>query len=285
MQDRLKSIFIGIYPVVALVVVGQSLLALGADPMQLDWWGALLTSAPILLLFMRLMILKDLARTSKSLPVLSSLALIGIAMAFYGWSGRGEANLGMAFALAGFAGFMAYDFWYSNYGRTPSDRFTLGQPLPEFTLREAAGTPVPSASFIGQPALILFYRGNWCPLCMAQIDELSALHKDFEDLGVQVVLVSPQPPKFTAKLAARHNLDFRFLADPGGAAARDLKLLVKNGLPLGLGLFGYSADTVYPTVIMINAGGRVIFADQTDNYRVRPEPDTYLRIFREALAG
>jgi peroxiredoxin len=192
---------------------------------------------------------------------------------------------GFMYALAGFAGFLAYDFWYSNYGRTPSDLFTVGQPLPDFTLREANGEPVPSASFIGQPALILFYRGNWCPLCMAQIDELSALHKDFEDLGVQVVLVSPQPPKFTAKLAARHNLDFRFLADPGGAAALDLKLLVKNGLPLGLGLLGYAPDTVYPTVIMTDAGGRVIFADQTDNYRVRPEPDTYLRIFREALAG
>lgn len=285
MSDRIKSIFIGIYPVVAVAVVVKSLMALSAAPMQLVWWGALATSAPMVMLFMRLMILRDVARTSKSLPLLSVLALVGFALALYGWSGRGEPDLGLVFALTGFAGFLAYDFWYSNYGRTPSDLFTVGQPLPDFTLQEEDGTVVPSASFTGRPALILFYRGNWCPLCMAQIDELAALHQDFADLDVQVVLISPQPHIFTARLAARHAVNFRFLVDPGAAAARDLKLLVKNGLPLGLGLLGYAADTVYPTVIMTDADGRVIFADQTDNYRVRPEPDTFLRIYREAVAG
>lgn len=285
MSDRLKSIFIGIYPLVLVTIVARSLLALSGDPMQLVWWGALLTSAPIMLLFMRLMILKDVARTSKTLPLCSVLALVGLALALYGWSEHGDPQLGFIFAATGFAGFLAYDFWYSNYGRMPSDQITLGQPLPDFTLQEADGTAVQAASFNGQPALILFYRGNWCPLCMAQIDELSVLHKDFEDLDVQVVLISPQPPKFSARLAARHSVNFRFLADAEGAAARELKLLVKNGLPLGLGLLGYSADTVYPTVIITDAGGRVIFADQTDNYRVRPEPDTYLRVFREALTA
>ncbi|MCH8862469.1 MAG: redoxin domain-containing protein [Proteobacteria bacterium] len=285
MSDRLKSVFIGLYPVLVMAVVLKSLLALNANPMQLVWWGALATSAPMMALFMRLMILKDLARTSKSLPVLSSLALVGFALALYAWSERGEPQTGFVFAAAGFAGFMLYNFWYSNYGRTPSDLITVGQPLPEFTVQEADGAQVPSASFTGQPALILFYRGNWCPLCMAQIDELAALHRDFEDLGIQIILISPQPPRFSAKLAKRHSLNFRFLADRDGAAARDLKLLVRNGLPLGLGLLGYATDTVYPTVIMTDAGGRVIFADQTDNYRVRPEPDTYLRIYRETLAG
>ena len=285
MSDRLKSIFIGLYPLVVMAVVIKSLMALGANPMQLVWWGALATSAPMMALFMRLMILKDVARTSKSLPVLSSLALVGFALALYAWAERGEPELGFVFAATGFAGFMIYNFWYSNYGRTPSDRIVVGQPLPDFSVQEADGAQVPSASFTGQPALILFYRGNWCPLCMAQIDELAALHRDFEDLGIQIILISPQPPRFSAKLAKRHSLNFRFLADRDGAAARDLKLLVRNGLPLGLGLLGYATDTVYPTVIMTDAGGRVIFADQTDNYRVRPEPDTYLRIYRETLAG
>lgn len=281
MSDRLKSIYIGFYPLVVIAVVIKSLMALSADATALVWWGALLTSLPMMGLFMRLMIMKDLARTAKSLPVLSSLALIGMALALYDWSLLGGAETGFVFAVAGFAGFMIYNFWYSNYGRTPSDRIAVGQPLPEFTVQEADGAAVPSASFTGQPALILFYRGNWCPLCMAQIDELVALRADFEGLGVQVVLISPQPPKFSAKLAARHSQNFRFLADIDGTAARDLKLMVRNGLPLGLGLLGYSPHTVYPTVIMTDAAGSVIFADQTDNYRVRPVPETYLTIYRE----
>jgi hypothetical protein len=33
-----------------------------------------------------------------------------------------------------------------------------------------------------------------------------------------------------------------------------------------------------PTVVVTDAGGRILFADQTDNYRVRPEPSTFLAV-------
>ena len=33
-----------------------------------------------------------------------------------------------------------------------------------------------------------------------------------------------------------------------------------------------------PTILITDAGGKLIFADLTDNYRVRPEPETFLKI-------
>ena len=42
------------------------------------------------------------------------------------------------------------------------------------------------------------------------------------------------------------------------------------------------SDTVMPTVIMTDASGTIIFADLTDNYRVRPEPDVFLEVFAKA---
>jgi hypothetical protein len=33
---------------------------------------------------------------------------------------------------------------------------------------------------------------------------------------------------------------------------------------------------VFPTAIVTDAEGRILLADQTDNYRVRPEPFTFL---------
>jgi hypothetical protein len=39
-----------------------------------------------------------------------------------------------------------------------------------------------------------------------------------------------------------------------------------------------------PTVIVTNASGTILFTDQTDNYRVRPEPDIYISILRRAGA-
>ena len=44
----------------------------------------------------------------------------------------------------------------------------------------------------------------------------------------------------------------------------------------------YPADTVLPTLVVTGPSGKIIYSDQTDNYRVRPEPDIFLAILRRA---
>jgi hypothetical protein len=63
-----------------------------------------------------------------------------------------------------------------------------------------------------------------------------------------------------------------FLRDPNSIAAKQLGILHKWGTPMGMQLLGYDSDTVMPTVILTDTQGQIIFSDQTDNYRVRPEP-------------
>ena len=43
-------------------------------------------------------------------------------------------------------------------------------------------------------------------------------------------------------------------------------------------VFSYNSDTAMPTVIITDRNRLIRFSDQTDNYRVRPEPKTRLRI-------
>jgi peroxiredoxin len=38
--------------------------------------------------------------------------------------------------------------------------------------------------------MIVVYRGQHCPKCTAQLNELAKVHKDFKDAGVEVVAVS-----------------------------------------------------------------------------------------------
>ena len=100
-------------------------------------------------------------------------------------------------------------------------------------------------------------------------------------MGIKVVLVSPQPDEQSRKLAAMHDVPFRFLVDQDNKLARSLEIAVSNGVPIGLP-GGYAPDTVLPTLIVTNAAGTIIFSDQTDNYRVRPEPDVFLAILRRS---
>jgi hypothetical protein len=62
-----------------------------------------------------------------------------------------------------------------------------------------------------------------------------------------------------------------------------LQIKAENGLPMGLQALGYDSDTVMPTVVMTNDEGVIIFADLTDNYRVRPEPEDFLKVFDAQL--
>ncbi len=157
---------------------------------------------------------------------------------------------------------------------------TIGHILPEFELENTTKNILSSRSFLGKPAVLLFYRGNWCPLCMAQIKEISKQYKEIEKLGAQVFMISPQPHKYSASLSKKYNLNFQFLTDVNNKAASKLQILSKHGIPAGFQVLGYDSDTVLPTVIITDKKGKIIFADLTDNYRVRPEPDTFLAVLK-----
>ena len=51
-----------------------------------------------------------------------------------------------------------------------------------------------------------------------------------------------------------------------------------GGVPFMMEPLGYGTETVLPTVVIIDPDRTIIFADLTDNYRVRPEPSTFLAV-------
>lgn len=240
------------------------------------WLGVLLAAAPLPGLVTVLSVAKDAGRTSRRLPVHLALVGAGVALAVVTTpSGWGPPAAAVASAVA----FLWYDFVYSDLNRTPSTVLRVGAPLPRYRLTDLDGAAVDSQTFQGRRTLQLFYRGNWCPLCMAQINEVAARYRALEALGVDVIMVSPQPHDQTAALARKVDAPLRFLVDKDGEAARALEIHAPDGTPTGLSLMGYAKDTVLPTVIATDVDGAVVYLDQTDNYRVRPEPDVFLRIF------
>jgi peroxiredoxin len=180
-------------------------------------------------------------------------------------------------AAVGLLGSALYLFWYSRFAPPGRVVLTTGAQLPDFELREG-GAIVRSGDVVGQAALWMFYRGNWCPLCMAQIREVAAQYRELAARGVQVIVVSPQPESHTAVLARKFDVPMRFMTDSGNAAARTLGILEENGLPAGMQVLGYDSDVPRPTVFITAPGGRLIYCDLSENYRVRPEPAEFLAV-------
>ena len=170
-------------------------------------------------------------------------------------------------------------YWYSRLGRAESAALRVGARLPEMVLTDVNGRAVDAAKhYAGSAVLMMFFRGNWCPLCMAQVRDVAKAYRALADRGVRVALVSPQPHDDTRALAARFDVPMDFWVDPAAQTARALGIVHEGGLPAGLEVFGYDTDTVLPTVVLADASGTVVFADQTDNYRVRPEPEVFLAV-------
>jgi peroxiredoxin len=279
-MNLLKSIFVMAYMVLAVqsTVIAVDRLLSTRDLMS--WGGVLLVFVPFLAVLTWLLILKRTPRTSRRFPVLIGLGIAGVILSAMGYL-NGGSSTAPVLAMAGFGAFLVYDYWYSSFNDRKSDQLEPGQLLPSFELTNVAGDTVTSSALTDRATVWIFYRGNWCPLCMAQIKEVAAQYKELEDLGVRVALVSPQPHKFTEGLAKKFDVNFDFLTDKGNQAARALGIAHAFGLPMGMQVLGYSSETVMPTVIITEAGGRILWVDETDNYRVRPEPGTYL----DVLAG
>ncbi|MCK5874403.1 MAG: redoxin domain-containing protein [Alcanivoracaceae bacterium] len=275
---KLKSWFISLWITLVVVGLGHAGWMLWQSPAQVAGWAVVIALLPALVFFLWLLV-GQVARTAATLWPLT----VGPIIALLLWLALDRVSLMPLLHIVGtgLGGGLLYQFWYSRFGREQSQALVVGQRLPSLQLADGDGKPVHTDQLAG-PLLLIFYRGNWCPLCMAQIREVAGQYRELHARGVTTLLVSPQPHENTASLAERFEVPFLFLVDQGNRVARQLGIVAENGLPAGLEVLGYDSDTVMPTVVMTNAAGVIIFSDQTDNYRVRPEPDVFIRILDEA---
>jgi len=245
-------------------------LARGTEPL-LSWAGLALSAFAPLAFFLKAFLFKS-PRTPRHPLEYSILSGLGLVMTLAISSRYGQAA-GAIHVWAGITllAWLIYLRWYSVFGSRDTQLLKVGSKLPEFPLESLDGEKVSSIDFMSRPHLLLFYRGNWCPFCTAQIEELAASYQRLEEIGLTIVLISPQPIEKNQQMAARFQIPMLFLRDPDGKAAKQLGIGHEWGTPMGLQLLGYESDSVLPTLLVTDTKGNITFSDQTDNYRVRPE--------------
>lgn len=283
MSSLIKSVFIVALPALALIAMADSLWYLYTTKVSMQHVSHLLTATCIVFYFLRIFI-KPIARTDVVLKTYTFTIFIGCALSVLAAglqedeTFRGTCTL---FNIVLTASWIVYLIWYSyfqNRNITPNDHLRLGNTLPLLTFENSKKEVVTTEIFAGTPSIFIFYRGNWCPFCMAQIKEMVDKHEELTDRNINTVFVSSQPHGFSRKLTKKYPLDFQFLVDINGTVAKQLNIFNKNGLPFGFQIFGFKSDVVLPTVIITDSNEKIIYTNQTDNYRIRPEPKLLLKI-------
>jgi peroxiredoxin len=143
------------------------------------------------------------------------------------------------------------------------------------TLYEALGDQV---------AVLVFYRGAWCPYCNIALNTYQAeLIPELGRRGVKLFAVSPQAPDGSLSTQEKNGLTFAVLSDPGNQVAKALGILTAPSaearaaqLELGLDLAAVNADGTtglpMPTTVILDPELVVRWVDVHPDYTTRSEP-------------
>ena len=158
-----------------------------------------------------------------------------------------------------------------------------GVTAPSFTARNADGSDfVFDPSALDRPAMLIFYRGGWCPYCNRHLAELRHVVPELEQRGMDVYFLSADSPANLA--SALHGdaegLDYTLLSDArlGAAEAYGLAFRVSDDYyqqakDYGLDLEEASGETHHalpiPAVYVIDAEGKIRFAHSEPDYTQR----------------
>jgi peroxiredoxin len=172
----------------------------------------------------------------------------------------------------------------------PAGAARTGDRLPDGNLLDVAGRPTTLSEAIGsRPAVIVFYRGGWCPYCNIALRAYQAqLVPALTERGIPLVAISPQTPDGSLSTQETKELTFTVLSDPGNQIAGQLGILTAPSegtraaqLQLGLDVTKVNADGTtalpMPTVIVADAAGVIRWIDVHADYTTRTEPDQVLQ--------
>jgi peroxiredoxin len=164
-----------------------------------------------------------------------------------------------------------------------------GVVMPDGSLLDVDGSPTTlAAARAGSPAVVVFYRGAWCPFCNVALRTYQErLVPALRDRGIALIAVSPQKPDGSLTVREKHDLSFTVLSDPGNQLAEALGILTAPTgeasaahLAIGVDVPAANSDGTHglpmPTTVIVDAGGAVRWIDVHPDYMTRSEVDDIL---------
>ncbi|WP_319450351.1 MULTISPECIES: peroxiredoxin-like family protein [unclassified Mycobacterium] len=169
-------------------------------------------------------------------------------------------------------------------GGVPNGVVVPGTAMPDGDLLDVHGRPTSLARLRnGKPAVVVFYRGAWCPYCNITLRTYQAeLVPALAERGFELIAVSPQKPDGSLSSTESNELTYAVASDPGNQLAVALGILIEPSadsiaaqIKLGLDLTEMNADggktLPMPTVVVVDAAGVIRWIDVHPNYSTRSE--------------
>ena len=205
-------------------------------------------------------------------------ALLGVTAFVLGTSFAG----GIAAGLAVLGGIAFIGLWAASGQPRVTPAVAVGDGIIDFVATDDEGRPFALANLRGKPFLLKFFRGHWCPYCVAELRRWEELRPELDARGIEIVTVCADTAAQIRTGRAKHGLRAVMVPDPDLALTERYNLRSpKNFAPKA----GIIIPLPIPTTILVDAAGTVRWIDQATDYLRRSDPDRVLAASRSQLEG
>ncbi len=171
----------------------------------------------------------------------------------------------------------------------------IGDTIPNVTVTSIKGKTVSLRRLISKkPAIVIFYRGGWCPYCNAHLAKIQQAEPDLIKLGYQIIAISADRIAELDKTIEKHHLTYSLYSDSTMSAAKAFRLAytVDSTKLAKMKSFGVDLEKAsgqkhhmlpVPAAFVVDKKGIIRFAHSNPDIKVRIDPNDLLSKAREAI--
>lgn len=131
------------------------------------------------------------------------------------------------------------------------------------------------------PVVIMFYRGQWCPVCNRHMKKVQDSLGFINETGAQLIAISPEKPEYLTKSAEKTGAIFTLLYDSAYAIGEQFQVVFKPSSVDRLkynSLLGAKLDQAHsdnserlpiPATFILNRDGVIIWRHFNPDYKIR----------------
>lgn len=198
------------------------------------------------------------------------------------------------------AGFMLFSTWV-NANDTPVTRVIAdnannvkpvlnGQMIPDVTIYDVNDKGYSLKELVKEkPAILVFYRGGWCPYCSSQLGRLKESESELIELGYQLIAISPDSPERLQNARLKSDFKAKIMSDKVFDATEQFGVgyfledkvanIYRNKLGVEfVNINGESRVALpVPAIYIVGTDGLVHFNYVNPNYKVRLDEELLIQ--------
>ncbi len=128
---------------------------------------------------------------------------------------------------------------------------TEGKKAPDIPLILDDGAKVKLSQFIGRPIVVYFYPKDDTSGCTKEALAFTESKAEFDDLGAEIIGISPDSTEKHTKFKAKHGLSIRLAADEDKTAAEAFGVWVEKSM------YGRKYMGVERSTFLVDSNGKI----------------------------